>query len=185
MSSSCSRSTVTLILGRTLIDPDGRRYICPVSGPGEPMTSIGADPVRAVDSSMWSEAADGRSFALAGFLRFMLRWRWIQPPLSRVFDFGDARSGSLFHLSRDSRNVFVKKYFLLRMYLAMASAQLWRPQNLAHCSAHSLRPLSRRFGLAPAGKTSYTSGLVSSHSVHFQHNCLTMGVFHSIIPDFL
>jgi len=38
------------------------------------------------------------------------------------------------------RNVFFRKYLVLRMYLAMASAELWQPQNRAHSSAHRPRP---------------------------------------------
>ena len=94
------------------------------------------------------------------FFRFRLRCRCNQllPPAPLDFsfegdDFPASRSGSLVHFSFDSwKNVFLKKYFLLRMYLAMASALLWQPQNRAHSSAHRPRPLSRRFGFAPVDR---------------------------------
>ena len=112
-------------------------------------------------------------WAVRGFFRFKLRWRWIQLAPSRDFApptsdepevaavFRDARSGSLAHLSFDRMNVFVKKYFLLWMYLEMALAQLWQPQKRAHSSAHSPRPWSLRLGLAPAWSTEESTENVS------------------------
>lgn len=47
------------------------------------------------------------------------------------------------------RKVFFRKYLVERMYLAMASAELWQPQKRAHSSAHRPRPESRRLGSAP------------------------------------
>ena len=86
---------------------------------------------------------DGLSGPPVVFFFLKLRCRWIQLPPPRDVSTGAAvfaRSGSLLHLSFDRMNVFVKKYFLLRMYLAMASAHARRPQNLAHSSAHRPRP---------------------------------------------
>ena len=81
-----------------------------------------------------------------------------------------ARSGSLLHLSFDRMNVFLKKYFLLRMYLDMASAHARRPQNRAQSSAQRPRPWSWRFGFAPVK--------AENQSHHYHHrSCGSVSMF--------
>lgn len=163
-----SWSDVTLSLGIMLTGTtpsmqDGRRKFLDVDEAGEVAGEIvmrsGADPLRFVEATEAEKSPLADDVFLSVFLRFRLRWRWIQlppPPPPRdlvspssVVLCDDARSGSLLHLSFERRKAFLKKYFLLCMYLDMASAELWQPQKRAHCSAHRPRPLSRRFGFAP------------------------------------
>lgn len=70
-------------------------------------------------------------------------------------------SGSLPHRPYD----VVRSRSRLRASFSIASAQLYRPQNLAHCSARRPRPVSRMVGDAPENDKTHNAAVYRAESV--------------------